>query len=486
MATDPKMAAALLLNRFGLGVRPGDWDGIGSGALDAIRAEITPQAVARPAGLMPAAEALARLDEFRSERQRQRDAIQRSENAIDAAASSAMNNPPPPARELNIPASPGGGARPVPAMQPFPQQNFRAEAQARLDVALDAKTGFAERLVWFWSNHFCVSAAKGQNIRVLAGAYEREAIRPHVFGRFADLLRAAETHPAMLIYLDNRQSIGPGSRAGARRGRGLNENLAREILELHTLGVNGGYTQADVTSLAKILTGWTVVGINDEDGELGEFRFNPNRHEPGVHMVLGRKYAEEGVRQGEHALEDIARHPSTAQFIALKLARHFIADDPPGAVVQKLADTFTATGGDLAKVSRALVEAPEAQALPAVKLRSPFEFSVAALRATAVRPPIPQFLNGLNAMGGPLWTPSGPNGFPDTQNHWANPEGMKARLESASALARQARAVSNPSELLDAVLGPRVSAETRQAVARAESREQGLALMLMSVEFQRR
>ena len=239
-------------------------------------------------------------------------------------------------------------------MQPFPQLAYRNEAQARWQAGLDETFGLAERLVWFWSNHFCVSVAKGQPIRVLAGPYEREAIRPHIFGKFSAMLRAVQQHPAMLIYLDNRQSIGPNSRAGTRRGRGLNENLAREILELHTLGVGGGYSQNDVTSLAKMLTGWTVVGPNDEDGEIGHFRFNANRHEPGDQPLMGKSYRDEGVRQAERALEDIARHPSTALFIARKLVRHFIADDPPKAVVDTLAEVFRKTEGDLAQVTSVL------------------------------------------------------------------------------------------------------------------------------------
>ncbi|MGL4810814.1 MAG: DUF1800 domain-containing protein, partial [Beijerinckiaceae bacterium] len=372
------------------------------------------------------------------------------------------------------------------AMPPFPQRVYRAEALARFAAAVETRIGLAERMVWFWSNHFCVSVAKGQAIRVLAGAYEREAIRPHVFGRFADLLRAVEQHPAMLIYLDNRQSIGPNSRAGTRRGRGLNENLAREILELHTLGVGGGYTQGDVTALAKLITGWTVIGPNDEDGEIGQFRFNANRHEPGEQIFMGRKYAGEGLRKGESALEDISRHPATANFIALKLARHFVADDPPKRLVASLSDTFRKSDGDLAKVMHALVEAPEAREAQPQKLRSPQEFLVAALRATGARPPAPQLVSALNAMGQPLWMPSGPNGFPDTQSHWANPEGLKVRLETAAALARQAQGGAKPDELLDAVLGPLASPESRQTVARAESRAQGIALMLMSPEFQRR
>ena len=191
------------------------------------------------------------------------------------------------------------------------------------------------RLVMFWSNHFCVSANKGP-VRGMAGAYEREAIRPHVLGRFVDMLLAVERHPAMLVYLDNHVSIGPNSRAGLNRGLGLNENLAREILELHTLGVGGGYTQEDVTNLARILTGWTVANLANPVGEPGRFFFAPARHEPGAWTVLGKRYGEAGMAAGEAVLRDLARHPATARHIARKLARHFVSAEPPAALVARL------------------------------------------------------------------------------------------------------------------------------------------------------
>lgn len=471
MAAEP--ASALVLSRFGLGARPGDLSVSARDIRAAMLAEITPPAAPKPSGegLPEAVEALAELDEFRTESRKRRDAseAQRQNRQMEA----------------NPPAMPMDG-RAKPAQPPYPQQVFRAEAQARLDLALAARTGFAERWVWFWSNHFCVSMAKGQALRVLAGNYERTVIRPQAFGRFSDMLRASAQHPAMLIYLDNRQSIGPNSRAGTRRARGLNENLAREILELHTLGVNGGYSQGDVTSLAHMLTGWTVIGPNDEDGDIGAFRFNANRHEPGPQMMLGRSYADEGQRQAENALETLARHPNTARHIGLKLARHFIADNPPEALVARLADEFTRTNGDLAALARALLNAREALEAPASKLRSPQEFVVAALRATERKAELGVLLNALNALGQPLWSPSGPNGFPDIEAHWANPEGMKVRLEVAATLGRAAPGGQSPSDVLEAVLGARASSDTRQAVARAESRAQGLALLMMSPEFQRR
>ncbi len=470
MAIDDRHAH-LAFSRFGLGARAGaGLRALGSDPRGAVLAEIGPAPLLPADGLPATPAALQELDEFRSERRKAR---QRAEDALAEAErkarEAAVYGPPPPPPPMRNPAL----------------ETYRTEAERRFAAAQAAPVGFAERLVWFWANHFCVAAAKGQAVRITAGAFEREAIRPHVFGRFADMLLAVETHPAMLIFLDNRQSVGPNSRAGERRGRGLNENLAREILELHTLGVGGGYSQADVTSLALAITGWTVVGPFDEDHELGEFFFNRNRHEPGAPKVLGRSYGQPGFEKGRAALADIARHPSTARFIATKLVRHFVADDPPAALVSRVAAAFADGDGDLPRVYRALVEADETWAAPPAKMRTPQEFLAASLRALDRPARGPQVLNLLNGLGQPLWNPAGPNGFPDSAAYWASAEGLKTRLDVAAQLARQAPGI-DPRERLETVVGAAASRETRQAVARAESREQGLALMLMSPEFQRR
>jgi uncharacterized protein (DUF1800 family) len=233
----------------------------------------------------------------------------------------------------------------APAPLPPQQQLFRAEALARFQRVVAADTGFVERLVHFWSNHFCVSASKSGAVRAIAGAFEREAIRPHVLGRFGDMLKAVASHPAMLLYLDNAQSFGPASRAGRNRQRGLNENLAREILELHTLSVAGGYGQADVTALARILTGWTFAGPAGRIGEPGQFAFFANGHEPGDHGLLGKVYKAGGIEQGEAALADLARHPATARHVATKFAAHFVADTPPAALVERLEASFKTSDG---------------------------------------------------------------------------------------------------------------------------------------------
>jgi uncharacterized protein (DUF1800 family) len=376
-----------------------------------------------------------------------------------------------------------------PPQQPFNviQKTYRAEALARLQRAVIADCGFTERLVAFWSNHFCISANKGELARMWAGSFEREAIRPYVLGRFGDMLKAVEQHPAMLFFLDNQQSLGPDSRAGQNRKRGLNENLAREIMELHTLGVGGGYSQEDVTSLARIITGWTFAGRQGQLGAPGSFVFNANAHQPGPQRLLGKVYEANGVAQGEAALADIARHPSTAKFIATKFARHFVADDPPPALVARLQDVFQKSDGGLKALTTTLVDSDEAWQAPLTKLRSPYEFLVATGRLLARIPDDPGlYLGSLNLLGQPLWSPAGPNGFPDTNAAWAAPEGMKLRLDVSAQVASRVGNTIDPRDLLEFAAADAASAETRRTIERAESRQQALALLLMSPEFQRR
>src|SRR5688572_17913383 len=337
------------------------------------------------------------------------------------------------------------------------------ESIAALTMRVTSDRPFVERLVAFWSNHLCVSTAAKVLVVPLAGAYEREAIRPHVLGRFEELVLASAKHPAMLVYLDNFQSIGPGSR-GAQRGRGrrgLNENYARELMELHTLGVNGGYTQQDVQELAKILTGWTVGGLQSggprlrgsasAEAEIG-FGFLDLLHEPGTRTVLGVKYADAGVEQGERVIRDLCRHPSTATFVATKLVTHFVADDPPPAAVDRIARVFRTTGGDLRAVSAALIDLPEGWADGPKKFRTPQDWLVAVLRAVdapavnAMTPPV------LRQLRHPLWAPQSPKGFGDTMSDWADPDSLLNRAELARTLARRLRdARLDAAALLDVI-----------------------------------
>jgi uncharacterized protein (DUF1800 family) len=491
-----RKGAFVALTRFGFGARGGAHGGAlaraASDPIGYLKAELAEPAIARlaPAGLVESKIALGMVYADREQRRKER----LRAAAVPEQAKAGMPNPTAAesaaVRPMDPPPAPGPVAAPAKATTeprgapPPAQRLFRAEAQARFQRVVAAEAGFVERLVHFWSNHFCVSAAKGALVRAIAGSFEREAVRPHVLGRFADMLKAVESHPAMLFYLDNARSFGPQAPAGQGGKRGLNENLAREILELHTLGVQGGYTQADVTSLARIITGWTFAGAAGRIGEPGTFVFNPLAHEPGDQTLLGKVYKAGGIEQGEAALTDLARHPSTARHVATKLVRHFVADAPPPSLVGRLADVFRDTDGDLLAVAAALLAADEAWSAPLTKMRTPEEFLLAAMRAIDHLPDDPGAVLGpLNVMGMPLWQPPGPNGWPDTVAAWASPEGMKLRLDVAAALAGRAREV-NPSELLDGIAGGFASRETRQAVARAESRQQGLALLLMSPEFQ--
>lgn len=462
-------SALTALQRFGLGARPGDLALVGTDPRGYVLAQIAPDAVkplVAPDGtpLPGSPDVLLAQRRFQNEFDLEKS---RPVAPADTAAAAAK-------QQTLAKLGADNPARPL----------VQAEVTARFDRLVTTEAGFAERLVLFWSNHFAVLAGKTPG-GVLAGPFEREAIRPFIFGRFGDMLRAVEQHPAMLAYLDNLQSIGPDSRQGQGGKRGLNENLAREILELHTLGVDGGYSQADVTAFARVITGWVITNPDDDALHGGRFTFAMSRHEPGEQVIMGKTYPDDGLRQGEAVLADLAVHPSTARHIATKLVRHFIADDPPPALVARLETTFRESGGDLAAVSRALVSSPEAWARPATKLRPPQEFIVACLRALK-RPAEAGFIQGvLQLMDQPLWAPVGPNGFSDLSGEWESPAGLAMRLDIAAQLGRQ-NARMDPNTLLDAILGAACSSETRQAVARAESRAQGLAILFMSPEFQRR
>ncbi|UWU68253.1 DUF1800 domain-containing protein [Bradyrhizobium sp. NC92] len=518
MARDSQ-AALVALNRFGFGAR-------GGASGDLINASSDPRGfvkteLSRPNGVLLEAPGLQSTPQLGQAVFAYQDEVKQAREAAKAAApvetpaQAPADQKPPLRRNLSLNAAaeitgqmadakPADGApkpetmqpsapAPQPAAKPAPQplnviqKTFRAEALARLQRAMLVECGFTERLVAFWSNHFCISASKGELARIWAGAFEREAIRPHVLGRFADMLRAVEQHPAMLFFLDNQQSLGPDSRAGQNRKRGLNENLAREIMELHTLGVGAGYTQGDVTSLARIITGWTFAGRQGQLGVPGSFVFNVNAHQPGPQVLLGKTYDQAGLAQGEAALADLARHPSTARFIAAKFVRHFVADDPPPALVARLRDVFVKTDGDLKALATALVDSDEAWKAPLTKMRSPYDFLVASGRLLARVPEDPgAYLNNLNLLGQPLWSPPGPNGFPDTNAAWAAPEGIKLRLDIAAQIGARLGNNIDPLDLLEFAAADAASAETRRTIERAESRQQALALLLMSPEMQRR
>lgn len=370
------------------------------------------------------------------------------------------------------------------------RDRLRRELEIRYAHAIATPDGFAERLVRFWSNHFAVSIDKRVALPY-AAPMEREAIRPHVFGRFADLLLAVERHPAMLRYLDNVRSVGDDSalaqRAAGRRTLGLNENLAREILELHTLGVDGGYTQADVAELARAITGWSTPVPREALAAPPDaaFRFRAAAHAPGARTVLGRRYAEAGPAQGEAVLRDLAVHPATARHVAFRLARHFVADDPPTALVDRLATAWRRSGGDLPTVYRALIDAPEAWSPDARKFKTPDDYLVSALRAVDLQLPAQRLQAMLAQLGQPPFMPRSPAGFPDVAAAWNGGDALFKRIQAAQRLSALAPVLhGGPLEVARRALGTGLDPGTATAIGRAESARAGLALLLASPAFQ--
>jgi uncharacterized protein (DUF1800 family) len=465
-----EIAAAIAANRFGLGARPGELALIGADARGWLRTQLrAPPPSLADAELLGSAQILAQALELRREIQ-----AERRQQAAQGAA----------------------GAD-EPAQQRLPQflrPIYTTEATARLRLALSTERPFLERLTQFWTNHFAVSIDK-QFLAGLAGSFEREAIRPHVLGSFTDLLLAVETHPAMQLYLDNFLSVGPNSPVAQRRARreapriGINENLAREILELHTLGVGGGYTQQDVTSFAQVLTGWSIGGEGGRfaGGEPGRFVFRAELHEPGAKMVLGRRYADEGLGQGAAVLRDLARERATAHFIATKLARHFIADEPPPQVVARLADAFVRSRGDLPSVYAALVDTPEAWLEPLAKYKTPSDYVVSSFRGLAVpveagRAPLAPF----EILGQRTWQPGSPAGWPDRSADWDGASALMKRIQWADAVGARLGSRRDALELAPQLLGANLTTATRQALAHAASAAQALTLLLAAPEFMRR
>lgn len=476
---------AIALNRFGLGVRPKD------AVAGDPRAWLVGQFAryqSRPATLEtlpPRAEIATALAEFLEETRGMR----------------RLNGTPVPAQGGE---QQGKGA--IQAARKLVRRNARdyhlVQVGARMRSALASETPFVERLVHFWANHFAVSAEK-LTTTGLAGMLEIEAIRPHVLGRFGDLLLAAEQHPAMLLYLDQAQSIGPqspvASRIAARRGDakapGLNENLAREILELHTLGVRTGYQQADVTELARGLTGWTVAGLArgpvarllGAGGTPGDFAFAEALHEPGERVLLGRRYPQRGEAQARAMLADLAVHPATARHVATKLVRHFVADNPPPALVARVESAFLRSGGDLPTVYRSLVEAPEAWATPAAKFKTPWDWLVSALRAIGSDGlPDQMTVTILNDLGQPVWRPGSPAGYDDIAQSWIGPDALIKRVEVADRLAARLGTGIDARLLAPQVLPGTLAPATAGAIARADTPAQALAMLLVSPEFLRR
>lgn len=482
--------AAVALTRFGLGAKPGEIDTVAADPKGWLEAQARPGGAPVPEGGFETSE--QRLESYQ---------------AYLAEAAQVRR-----ARREAEPQPAMMGAAMAEAPDTEAQAAFDARRENRRDLVRDTAeeflaraqlgattgAGFAERWTLFWANAFTASATKFQ-AAVFMGQYEREAIRPHVFGRFEDLALAADSHPAMLLYLDQAQSVGPNSQAGERRQAGLNENLAREILELHTVGADGGYTQADVTEFARALTGWSIPRQAGGEGGRGRraamragqpgengFAFLPFVHEPGERTVMGRHYPANGVEQGRAILKDLSNRPETARRLARKIAVHFVSDTPSPELVSALERAWTQSRGDLAAVAKALATHPDSWAHEAAKVKTPYEFVISAHRAMGTRPRRAQPLQqALVQMGQPAWAAPSPEGWPDTAADWAGPDALVKRLNWAKTvgdMASEADAVA----MADSALGERLGPRSRQFIARAESRAEAVTLFLMSPEFQRR
>ncbi len=492
MPAEP-VSAAIALNRFGLGARAGETPPADPKAwLRAQQHHFDP----RPTVIAATPHSSALAAAWHEYSTQVRAASMKAKRAANAGLAPSTA----PAAVMPVafakPATPG---KPLQHdVRHFNRDSYEAQERARLLAALTTPAPFAERLTYFWANHFAVSA---DNVVMLglAGTLEFEAIRPNVFGRFGDLLQAVETHPAMLSYLDQIQSIGPDSavqrRASLRQARtksvGLNENLAREILELHTLGVGSGYSQADVQELARALTGWSVGGFLPPTTAIaavdGGFVFQPDWHQPGERVLLGKTYRQDGDAQGRAMLADLAVHPATAHHLATKLARHFAGDVPPPALVERLAATHMKTGGDLSRVYETLIDAPEIWSRSLAKFKTPWEWLVSALRGVGVTDaPDLKFVVELRDLGQSIWKPRSPAGWDDTAPSWAAPDALLRRVEVAQRLAATIGDRLDARMLARRLLPGTLRPETSAAIARAASPAQALALLLVAPEFMRR
>jgi uncharacterized protein (DUF1800 family) len=472
--------AVIATNRFGLGARPGE--------LQLVQADPRGWLKSQLKGSRPLPDVIKALSPSDQVFQTQVEAIKERREAKKAAA----------ANGDDVAAKPGTGLK-----RNVILENYLTQVTARYQSAVHSEEPFRERLVHFWSNHFAVSADKVA-VGGLAATLENEAIRPNLHLSFHDLLLAADSHPAMILYLDNQASTGPNSqlaelvrrRARQERKVDINENLAREILELHTLGVNGGYTQSDVTTFARVLTGWSVGGGQGaklgpfsrmNPGEPGKFMFREGLHEPGAQTLLGKRYGSDNINQPMAVFKDLARHPATATFIATKLARHFIADEPPPAAVARIAKVFRDSDGHLPTVHAAVVDSTEAWSDTLSKFKTPHEFVISTLRAFEFVPEQPrQVLAPFELLGQRPYSPGSPAGWGDIAGQWDGSDALMKRIEWATQVGQRVGARRSPVQLAEQSLGAALSEHTHMAINAAADAAQGVVLWLVSPEFQRR
>jgi uncharacterized protein (DUF1800 family) len=457
--------AAIAVTRFGLGARPGEIAAARSDPRGFLTDQIRPEGADTP---QASADTAQRLAGFRDYQQQKRD-LKTGQAAAGAATvkTDALKD-----------------------LQKALRDQAEADFLARARLGTNTEAAFRERWTLFWANHFTVSATKAITGTVV-GPFEQEAIRPHVFGRFEDLLVASSTHPAMLLYLDQAQSVGPDSpaaafqRARAKKAGGLNENLAREILELHTVGVGAGYSQADVTEFARAMTGFSIG--RPQEARAFQFLFRDKAHQPGPRTVMGRRYDQQGQAQALAVMRDLAASPHTARHVAAKLAAHFVSDDPPPALVARLEASFIASGGRLDELARALVAAPQAWEPAAAKFKPPYEFAISTWRAVGAEPSaIGKLAPVLSSLGQKPFSAPSPKGWPEEAQVWCAPDALIKRLRFSEAFAAVTADRLDPVALAQSALGARLTAPVAKAVARAETRREAMALLLMSPEFQRR
>lgn len=508
--SDPAIDAAIAAHRFGLGER--SLQGPGGDARGWLLAQLGPAEPQRGDNLASGVSGTRRFAEFLRDQRRARARPASMTDAAAAPMSTAESGSPMPADPM--------AASPMRNAEAVFVDHFRAitvaDVRARLVTAATTARPFNERLALFWANHFTVSMAKA-SARGIVGAFEREAIRPHTGARFETMLQAAVRHAGMLRYLDNDQSAGPRSRVVQRLARrprgdgepgprltGLNENLAREVLELHTLGATGsagggaayggwgGYTQADVTEFARVLTGWRVplaalLAEGTDAAAADPTRFDPAWHDPGPKTVLGKRYAEGPEALGA-VLADLARHPSTARYVSFKLARHFVADEPTPSLVARLEAAWRASDGDLPTIARALVDAPEAWVSAPAKLKTPEEFVITSARLLGLGEQAfaRNADGGINSLGQRVQAAPSPAGWPDRAEEWLGPDAVWKRVEWATRVADRLGRQTDARALAEASLGPLLGAETRRQIERAADGPQALALLLLAPEFQRR
>jgi uncharacterized protein (DUF1800 family) len=485
------LEGAIAANRFGLGARPGEIARASENPKAWLTGQIdyaAPQLQSLDGDPFPNAGTLVGEEtDYKAQkfvRKGERIASGHKKNGKDgkqklpATASAAMAD----ADDMDVKGMKGKGVENV------RKREFMNEMAARFALGFTTDRPFAERLVRFWSNHFTVSGKK-KKVYLFAGDFEREAIREHVNGTFEGMLFAVVMHPAMQIYLDNWHSIGPNSEAGKKRSKGLNENLGRELMELHTLGVDGGYTQADVTAMAKLLTGFGIY-----DGHANGFGFFPERHEPGPIKLRGKTYPA-GWDGAVAAIKDLAHDPATARNVARKFAAHFISDNPPKESVARLEKVFTDTRGNLRALAESIVNDPAAWGADQKKMRTPIEFVTAAMRLTGwslsgdgdrQHHQLRRLIASVRVMGEVPFNAPSPQGWPDNADSWNGADAMLSRIQWAKDFSNELSGSLSAGAAAEAALGPLLRPATKTAMAGASSQREAFALLLASPEFQRR